>query len=1591
MATYYFRNTGDTNWGTASNWSLTDGGGATGAVPTAADDALFTANSGNCTVNASNRVCKTLNFTGYTNTITMTFGITVSGNVTLSATMGIAGTANLTVNETSTLTSNGKTWSAGLILGNVIGKTYTLADNWIVSGNVQLYGFAGGNYILNGNSLSVSGNLIHNGTTLSGTTTIILLTGCILTQTGGGGIFNNLTINGNVTISGTIRYSSGTLTYTSGTVTVTGSTLVIQSAGVTALNTSGMSWNNVTISGGAITLTSNLNIGGLLTTGSNFTVNNTFNINCSGGISLFGAISQGTGTTTLNLLGGTWSTTAATGTITLNTFINGNITISGTVYYNTRTLTYTSGTVTTTGSTLNIAASTTLNTSGMSWNNVTFVGTATITLSSNLNINGIFAVTTNAITVNGTFDINANGGFSNSYSLSQGTGTTTLNIKGGSWVNVAVTTAFLAINTRIDGNVTIASPWYQTGTLTYVSGTVTATGTPQFSSCTLNTNGITWNNLNLGGNITLLSDLNINGLLSNVSLNNFTGNFNINCAGGLSFSHEMRQVAGTTTTLILTGGTWSSGGISGVVRINMVLNGNITISGTVRYSSGTLTYTSGTITTTGSTLNISLAAATIAINNSGLVFNDLTTSFNLTFSGTNGCTINGTYSCSTAGTTHIFVSTLTYTINALNIAGTNASRVLFRSSTGGSKALINLSSIQSEYYLNVTDINGSGGAAGYTFGGIVTNSDNWNTSAILYYVGTANFSSTTSWSPYSGGVAIGSISAPASTDDIAFDANSVNNCTMNVAGVCKSVNFTGYVGTITMTFGITVSGSVTLVAAMTIAGASGLTINATGTFTSNGKTWPNALTFSATNTLTLADDLNVSGLLTISVGTTTVNGTFNINASGGITINANLIQGTGTTTLNLLGGTWSSNGVNFLAINTNINGNITISGTVQFRTGTLTYTSGTVTLTGSTLLIANPASLNVNGIIWDNVTITQATITLLSDLNINGLLNFSSVANVTINGSFNINAYGGVTVNNIDVLQGTGNAVLNLLGGTWNAISVGSIKMNTVINGNITISGSVRFNTGTLTYISGTVTTTGSTILIGAGGGTATLNTNGITWNNVTVNGANTIVLTSDLNINGVLLSNNATTTFNGTFNINVSGGLTLPVAIQQGTGVTTLNLLGGTWSTTSVNGILRLNTVINGNITISGNVYYNTGTLTYTSGTVTTTGSTLNVSANTTFNVSGITWNNVTFSATNTTTLTSDLNVNGLLTINGVTTINGTFIINANGGLSVNTTFTKSLGTPKVNLTGGSWNGGGGVVINLDINGNVTIGNATMSAGVLTYVSGNVTHTGTLTIFGSGSSTTTLNTNGINWNNVSAVSGTFTILLQSDLNIYGLYTTNGGANNTTISGTFNINCYGGIVNNYGLLLGTGSPTLNLYGGTWSMGSGLVSTGIQINTNIIGNITILGTVIYTSRTLRYISGKVNCLVGSILALGTSTLIDCDKVNFRTVSISSGATLTMNKFFSGSALIPTTVRAAATYTITFQDGFEKITKFTKISNCTMSRRGQLLCITDKSNKGGNVGIRYINQSPNSIPKNAPSIANMLTPGLMSIADPSFIVP
>lgn len=141
MATYYFRNTGTGVWGTASNWSLTSGGGATGAVPTAADTAVFDSNSISCTLNTSSRVCLSLSCTTYTQTLNFsTFNLTVSGNIDLGSSMTLTGSGgSLVVNANSTITTNGKTVTVPFNVSTA-GVRIILVDNFVMTNNLTILG-----------------------------------------------------------------------------------------------------------------------------------------------------------------------------------------------------------------------------------------------------------------------------------------------------------------------------------------------------------------------------------------------------------------------------------------------------------------------------------------------------------------------------------------------------------------------------------------------------------------------------------------------------------------------------------------------------------------------------------------------------------------------------------------------------------------------------------------------------------------------------------------------------------------------------------------------------------------------------------------------------------------------------------------------------------------------------------------------------------------------------------------------------------------------------------------------------------------------------------------------------------------------------------------------------------------------------------------------------------------------------------------------------------------------------------------------------------------------------------------------------------
>lgn len=126
MASYYFRNTGSKAWNVGTNWSLTDGGGATGSIPTTTDNAYFSDLSGDCDLNVLSFTLN-LDFTkgnGYNKSFTVLSGadmriqpggsITLSSNMTLTSPLNSTGLINI---NNCTLNFNGNTFNANLLIG----------------------------------------------------------------------------------------------------------------------------------------------------------------------------------------------------------------------------------------------------------------------------------------------------------------------------------------------------------------------------------------------------------------------------------------------------------------------------------------------------------------------------------------------------------------------------------------------------------------------------------------------------------------------------------------------------------------------------------------------------------------------------------------------------------------------------------------------------------------------------------------------------------------------------------------------------------------------------------------------------------------------------------------------------------------------------------------------------------------------------------------------------------------------------------------------------------------------------------------------------------------------------------------------------------------------------------------------------------------------------------------------------------------------------------------------------------------------------------------------------------------------------------
>ncbi len=243
------------NWNATvnTNWSATTGGTNNASVPGASDDVTFDGAGGGNSPSTVSGIITILSFTktsGFTNTITKNAIVTLTGNFTDHPNGAWAGASAFTLNGTCNITSNGQTFNAGIVFGGA-STTKTLIGNLSISGLLQINTTMVFNHTT-AETLTTALGLTMNAA-MSGTADIILTGG---TWSGSSTLtINSLTFAGNVTVSGSVAFTTGTLIYSSGTITTTGSTLNL-TASVT-VNTNGIVWNQInTGSSGTITINS---------------------------------------------------------------------------------------------------------------------------------------------------------------------------------------------------------------------------------------------------------------------------------------------------------------------------------------------------------------------------------------------------------------------------------------------------------------------------------------------------------------------------------------------------------------------------------------------------------------------------------------------------------------------------------------------------------------------------------------------------------------------------------------------------------------------------------------------------------------------------------------------------------------------------------------------------------------------------------------------------------------------------------------------------------------------------------------------------------------------------------------------------------------------------------------------------------------------------------------------------------------------------------------------------------------------------------------------------------------------------------------
>ena len=859
-----------------------------------------------------------------------------------------------------------------------------------------------------------------------------------------------------------------------------------------------------------------------------------------------------------------------------------------------------------------------------------------------------------------------------------------------------------------------------------------------------------------------------------------------------------------------------------------------------------------------------------------------------------------------------------------------------------------------------------------------------------YWVGgTAAWDATagTKWATTSGGT--GGASVPTSADDVFFSNLSTGTCTISTGNTgAKSINCTGFTGTIAGSGAITISGSVTLSSGMTYTHSGTVTFDATGTVTTAGKTF-SALTVNGSGiTVTLGDNLNLgSRNLTVTAGTFNtsassfsivagsisssntnvrtiiLNGsTITLGSSVALSVPTNLTFNAGTSQINLTNASSSINapGQTFYNISFTSTSLVSpiISGAATFNN--LTFAARNSTGVGNLILTGNQT---INGTLTIQSGATDPTRRLLISSDTLGTTRIiTSAANVIFGADFrDITAagagswtdssrtnYWGDCKGNTGITFATGRSVYWNLSGAqnWSATGWATSSGGTpsVANFPLAQDTAVFDNTGSVTGII-TVDNTWNIGSVDMSARTSAMTLTTIALYSVYGNWTNG---------SGTTLAGANTITFSGrTTQTIISAGktFTCPITVDSPSGTVTLadNLTTSSafiFSSGTLN--LANNTLtaltFNANVSTTRTLQFGTGNIT-----VTGSGSGLFAFGGTNFTYTGTPTINISNNSAASATITVSAGFTETNTLNyNITT--GTYALTLNAARVRNLNFTGFAGTLLNNTR--------------TIYGNLTVSSGmTLSAG------------GTVTTFAATSGTQTITTNGKTLDfpiTINGVGGT--VQLADDLTL--------GATRTLYvqAGTFdanNSNVTTGIfrsdgANTRSIIMGSGNWTLAGTSSVWNIGT-IPQSNITLNAGT--STIILSDTSVTSRS--FLGGGLtynNLTIGG--TTGTSVFTFYGSNNFNTLSstktvshtllFDSGTTNTFTTFningTAGNVVTIGSTMTAANATIAKAGGGTVTADYLSISYSTATPT--LTWLATNSTDGGNNSGWYFGAFPST---------------------------